>query len=90
MAVFIEQPVQTTETMKMTKVSVCGRCHREGGALDLHQEDRMVQPDGFPCGGTFIDAFGARCFVTRHDNDSHWNWNCLLPYGHHGEHKFYK
>lgn len=35
---------------------VCGRCGRETVAVDLFgQEDRMTQPDGYPCGGRFSD-----------------------------------
>lgn len=31
----------------------CGRCHRKTWApSEVGHEDRMTQPDGFPCGGT--------------------------------------
>jgi hypothetical protein len=30
----------------------CGRCHRKTWApSEVGQEDRMTQPDGYPCGG---------------------------------------
>jgi hypothetical protein len=33
-------------------VGECGRCHRKVWAPDqVGQEDRMTQPDGYPCGG---------------------------------------
>lgn len=32
----------------------CSRCHRLAWTTDeIGTEDRMVQPDGGPCGGTF-------------------------------------
>jgi hypothetical protein len=32
----------------------CGRCHRKTwDETEFGQEDRMTQPDGFPCGGRF-------------------------------------
>ena len=35
-------------------VARCGRCGRESVAEEsFGQEDRMPQPDGFPCGGRF-------------------------------------
>ena len=37
-------------------VARCGRCGRESVAEEsFGQEDRMTQPDGFPCGGRFDD-----------------------------------
>lgn len=39
--------------------AVCGRCHRETVAVgNFGQEDRMIQPDGCPCGGRFNDPRG--------------------------------
>lgn len=39
--------------------ATCGRCHRSTWALsEFGQEDRMTQPDGFPCGGRFSDPRG--------------------------------
>jgi hypothetical protein len=36
--------------------AICGRCQRHTWATeDFGQEDRMTQPDGFPCGGRFSD-----------------------------------
>lgn len=41
-------------------VAVCGRCGRETVDVELcGQEDRMTQPDGFPCGGRFGDTVSA-------------------------------
>jgi len=35
----------------------CGRCGRWTWApIEFGQEDRMRQPDGFPCGGMFTKA----------------------------------
>lgn len=35
-------------------VGECGRCHRKTWFPDeVGKEDRMTQPDGYPCGGRF-------------------------------------
>jgi hypothetical protein len=34
--------------------AICGRCGRKTWSLaERGAEDRMTQPDGFPCGGMF-------------------------------------
>lgn len=45
LAAFLEQP----------PVAVCGRCGRKTYDSDqIGVEDRMTQPDGYPCGGRFV------------------------------------
>jgi len=35
----------------------CGRCRRKTWSPEeVGQEDRMTQPDGFPCGGRFSNC----------------------------------
>lgn len=38
-------------------VGECNRCHRKTwDEENLGTEDRMTQPDGGPCGGTFVST----------------------------------
>lgn len=38
----------------------CGRCHRRTWAAEeVGREDRVTQPDGYPCGGTIKSLTGA-------------------------------
>lgn len=32
-------------------IGICGRCGREAPEVEIGTEDRMTQPDGYPCGG---------------------------------------
>lgn len=42
-------------------VAKCGRCQRSTWtASEVGQEDRMTQPDGYPCGGRFVAVEGSR------------------------------
>ncbi len=37
-------------------LATCGRCGRKTWSTeDVGHEDRMTQPDGYPCGGQFIE-----------------------------------
>lgn len=48
--------IDITEEFESAPSAVCGRCQRHTWApTEFGKEDRMTQPDGFPCGGRFTD-----------------------------------
>jgi hypothetical protein len=50
----VDEWIDLTDMLDAAPLAECGRCHRRTWSpSEVGREDRLTQPDGFPCGGMF-------------------------------------